>query len=44
MPPMAFKHNTFPLDLLLHTAGPKIAHFKSFWELAWLRWVKYGLQ
>ena len=35
---MAFKHSTFPPDPPpppVRTAGPKIAHFKGFWELAW---------
>ena len=43
---MAFKQNTSPRSapLPIHIVGPKIAHFKAFWELAWANmdqiWLK----
>ena len=30
-------HITIPFDLLVRIVGPKIAHFKGFWQLAWAK-------
>ena len=44
---MAFKHGTFPPSPDVRIIGPKIAHSKGFWELAWANmdqiWVKIAL-
>ena len=47
MQSMAFKHSTSPPDSPLRIVGPKIAHFKGCWELAWANmgqiWLKLAL-